>query len=777
MRLLAAALLFTSIGAPRAAQLTPERLANNELTQVTAQVKSAEDNLRVVETQYVTRGEPSKADRMERRFSDGEIQYLLGDWPTCSVLLYDLVSMPGFESSPHAADALYDLADSLYQQGNLIGARLYLRQLLARDSKRYKAGLQRYLDIAGKLNDFTGIDGYILKARALEGGNLPDELAYVYGKWLFKRKDLKRSERLNRADEVFRPLAAAPASPFRLQSRYFLAVAQVERGAYDDAVRRFLEISGEKAPPAPRDSKIRELANLSLARVYAELGKYPQSVDRYQEIPRDSEYYPDALYETAWAQVRAGNYQGASNAVEILELVAPDSTLKPQADLLHGHLLLKLHKYKDATDSYNALINTYAPIRDEIDALLSVNKDPVAYFDALVAKSGKTLDVNAVLPPVAVRWATTQEEVANAVHMANDIENGRHGTLEAEDVAHNILKALDERGLEAFPTLQEGYVRADAVASYLAHSEQSLVRVETQLNDTVLTSDERQTLRGLQETMNALQQRFDTMPKNERERELRKTRMEDRVDALDKQSYRLGYEIQGMAAILTALQKWAADSKESRHSSDEDEKDFSQSIAGQTEMVELLRQQMGELREKIRQERATAATSLGGDSLIRNQLLQTLKDQHALLATAGTRLPSDRAGLFNRAAELHARIAELQLRTEDSKRQIQGQVLRLADEIREKVAHERELLGDYGHEVQQVSADARQVVGRIAFDSFRRVRQQFYELVLKADVGVVDVAFTQKQNQTVEIQKLSQTKERHLKALDDEFKEVLKDVD
>ena len=38
----------------------------------------------------------------------------------------------------------------------------------------------------------------------------------------------------------------------------------------------------------------------------------------------------------------------------------------------------------------------------------------------------------------------------------------------------------------------------------------------------------------------------------------------------------------------------------------------------------------------------------------------------------------------------------------------------------------------------QVSGNARSLVGRIAFDSFRRVRQQFYDLVLKADVGVVD---------------------------------------
>jgi hypothetical protein len=79
--------------------------------------------------------------------------------------------------------------------------------------------------------------------------------------------------------------------------------------------------------------------------------------------------------------------------------------------------------------------------------------------------------------------------------------------------------------------------------------------------------------------------------------------------------------------------------------------------------------------------------------------------------------------------------------------------------------------------VSPALADANNLVGRIAFDSFHRVRQQFYDLVLKANVGTVDVAFTRKQDKTVEIQKLSAQKDRELRALDRDFKEVLKEID
>jgi hypothetical protein len=65
----------------------------------------------------------------------------------------------------------------------------------------------------------------------------------------------------------------------------------------------------------------------------------------------------------------------------------------------------------------------------------------------------------------------------------------------------------------------------------------------------------------------------------------------------------------------------------------------------------------------------------------------------------------------------------------------------------------------------------------MAYDSFRRVRRQFYDLVLKADVGVVDSAFTKKQAQTTSIQKVASQKEEELRALDQDFQPVLKDVD
>ena len=83
---------------------------------------------RVVETQYAGRADPSGQMVLERRFSDGEIQYLLQDWPTASVLFYDLLADKAFNANPKRPDALWYLADALYQQKSYGSARLYLKR-------------------------------------------------------------------------------------------------------------------------------------------------------------------------------------------------------------------------------------------------------------------------------------------------------------------------------------------------------------------------------------------------------------------------------------------------------------------------------------------------------------------------------------------------------------------------------------------------------------------------------------------------------------------------
>ncbi len=775
---LAAATLAAS--GPARAEEKPSRPSSRELSarldQVSGQLNAAEENLRFVETQYTERPEPGDEEGLLRRYSNGEIQYLLGDWSNASVLFYDLVSDPKFRSHARYPDALFYLSDSLYQQQNHVGARLYLRELLSHsDTRRYRDALVRYLEIAGRLNQFTGLDEYIERARRLSGGQMPPELEYVYAKWLFKRTDLPDAERRERARAAFTPLAATQGGRYQKQSAYFLGVLSVQEGDYAGAVERFRPLAADTSTE-PELKRLKELASLSLGRLLYELGRYDEALDRYTEIPRDSESFVDSLYEIAWVHVKKGDPEKAKNATDILLLVAPESTIAPDARVLQGHLQLKLRHYDEATATYEDVIGTYKPVRDQVDALLKVNQDPIAYFDKLLARNERTLDVTTLLPPMALKFATTQEEVAQAVAMVKDIDTSRESADESKAIATRILQALDERGQEVFPELQEGYLRAESVDSALARTEQWLVQVEADVLRERLTPEERTALDALRRDAEPLRIRFARLPTSQQEVEARKERMQERVDELDRDAFRLGYELQSMTAIATAVRKWVDDTRSERQNTPEEEKEFLTQLGNEEQMVASLQVELEQLRARLADERTSANTSVAGEDVIRTQYREMLLREHALLAAAESRLSGDDAVLVGRTHEARQRAEALRARVELTRQVLRAQVEQRGKLIREKVLVEQQLLQGYHQEVATVAGDARNLVGRIAYESFKKVRQQFYDLVLKADVGLVDVAFTRKQDKTTEIQKLSSQKDQELQSLEVEFKEVLEDT-
>jgi tetratricopeptide (TPR) repeat protein len=747
-----------------------------QVEEIARQVEVARNNIELVEKQYTLREETSDEAARLQRFSDGEIQYLLNDYATAAVLFYDLVANKDFQKGPRFADALFYLADSLYQQKNYLGSRLYLRQLLSLRAGHYKEALARYLEIAGRLNEFTGIDEYINQARGLSGGALPPELTYVYAKWMFRRQDLEPEERITRSRAIFQTLAGDQSGPFHVQSAYFIGVGYVRLKQWDQALAQFLAVTQAQA----RDDKeraVKELAELSMGRVYFETGKYDDAIDRYARIGQASDSFPDSLYEIAWCYVRKGEMERAKNATEVLLLVAEDSVLAPEAKILQGTLLQKLQKYDDAIDTYNQVINTYSPVRDEIDALLTVNKDPVQYFDELLARNEKTLDVTRLLPPVALKWASTRQEVAEAVEITSALDASRKGIEESGAIADRILRSLDERGVESFPVLQEGYTRADAVDTSLTRAEASLTSIEAQVVDGLMTEEQRRQLGELRQKQLELKKRIETLPTTSEQVRARKERIQAAIDQLDKTAFQLGIDMQSQQAQLTAIRKFVDDTKAQRKDKPEDEKAFLEKVTLEQRALDGMAAQLDELRSQLLSERNNADKAVGGEGLLKQEYAQLMDQERQLLGQGRQGLSSDQQKVLLRADVVRADTNAIRDRVSRSKTIVRERVAQKAQKLREQVLLEQRLIEGYRTETAAVTGETRNLVGRIAFDSFKRVRQSFYDLVLKADVGVVDVSFQRKQDKTSSIQKLASQKDRELKQLDDEFKEVLKDVD
>jgi tetratricopeptide (TPR) repeat protein len=772
-----AGVLLLALGAAGVAaaqeSLSPSDAAER-LDGIDKSVQSAEDQLTLVERSYVDRINSGAAESLEQRFGKGELYFLLQDYVAASVLLFDVVLSPQFKASRHYLDGVYYLGESLYRQKDYLGAKEFLREVIDAGPEQFhfEEALGRYVDIAARTNDYRDLDRYADLSR--RGGRASPGVQYLLAKATYERKDLPRSIRLARAVEAFSLISAGP---HYLQALYFLGVCEVELGNLPKALETFQTAARGQNEGDANEGEIRELAWLAIGRIDYELGKYSEALDAYQEVPESSPSFYDALYEIAWTYVRKGDFDSAGRAVDLILLGAPEGKLTPDANLLKGHLLLQQKKYADAEETYNSVINKYAPVRDEIDALLKVHSDPAAYFEHLLASKGKAFDVATLLPPVAQQWATSQRDVSEAQDVVTDLGQSSSGIAEGRQIVGRIEQRIAAAGtMDAFPALQAGYARASAVDTALLSDDRQLVSIELGLLGAYLPAADRQALAAAQSERAALQAQFDAMPKTAEEVDARRSEMIGRLRTIDKDLFKLSLVVQSERAQLVAVRQMQVQTAPKRQVNPADEAKFSAEVQSELTGLDDLDVAIGRLHRDLKDDEDLAGgAGTAQDAQVRAAYAAAVQREADLLARASG-VSGDAAGVEQRVQELRRKIGGLRERAAAALSAFRQAALSQAQVIRKKIEIEARNLDEYGREVSATQGSASGLVGRIAFASFRKVRQSFYDLVLKADVGIIDVAWTRKRDETERIQKLATDEDRELRVLDDDFKEVLGDV-
>ncbi|MCZ7687691.1 MAG: hypothetical protein M5U28_56700 [Sandaracinaceae bacterium] len=61
----------------------------------------------------------------------------------------------------------------------------------------------------------------------------------------------------------------------------------------------------------------------------------------------------------------------------------------------------------------------------------------------------------------------------------------------------------------------------------------------------------------------------------------------------------------------------------------------------------------------------------------------------------------------------------------------------------------------------------------MTYDNYRQVQQRFYDLVLRADVGRIDVAWARREEHRMRVEMLTRDRAREMRTLDDEFREIM----
>jgi hypothetical protein len=717
--------------------------------------------------------EEDQAGRAARRFGSGETQYLLGDWTGAALLLGDALDDPTFRAGPQAATATFYLGDALRQSDACGAAQPYLDAYLAAGELAHRGeAIAAALDCAARGDRPDRIAPLLAEADAYHQGQLPPELRYLSAKAVFARTDLPPEDRFQQADAAF----AAVGAPFAQQAAYHQAVLRVERGDLAAAAERLVACAALPTGDA-RQRDAQDLCALGLARVRTELGDLPGAVAAYGQLPIDSPWFDESLYEVASVLGRAEQLEPALRAAETLVEVSSGSPLATRARLLQAQLLLAQGKYEAASQLYGRVIDEAARVRDGLDAVLTLHRDPIRYFADLLSQRAKPYDVASPVPHEALQAALARPELARAARLMTALEAEGRALEEARGMAARLAAVLSRGdGVDAFPRLREAYAGVQAVENAVAILQGAAASAAVDAAGPALPPDAEAALARVHAERLVLEARLEALPRTLEAARARRDRWRDRVDELDRQLFGLGYGVEAARSSISGAEVWLSTHKEVQGGREQREA-FEAELRKHREVVDAYERELAALRREVALARDAAAgeETLDEEAKLRAEHLALLAAERALLDGARGRLEGGARERFERAAAAGDRLAAVGAQARELAGWIAGEARRRADGLRAVVAAEEASLANQTAALEAVRGEARRAAGQVAYRAFGAVRNDLYALVLRADVGLNDVVWTRKRDRVDRIQKLSMQKAAELEALDAKYRPLLQE--
>jgi tetratricopeptide (TPR) repeat protein len=720
--------------------------------------------------------EEPRAAHAQRRYEDGARQYALGDWLHAALMLTEAVDEQAWAGAPDRARATFLLADALRRHGLCGAARVRYQDYLAGpDAPERAEAVSGALDCAVKERRQADVDRLLAEATRAFKADPPPEVRYLGAKAAYQRTDLAPADRISRAVAAFERVGP----PFQLQAWYFQGVLRIESQDLHGSLEWF-DRCARAEPAGARDGELRELCLLALGRVHSQMGDPAAAIAWYGAVPWDSPRFGEAMYETALAHVRAKQWDEALRMTSFIPELAPESPMAPEATILRGHLLLRVGRYSEATEAYNVVINSYAPVRDEIDAILAVREDPVRYFDELIGRQGSGFDVASVLPPVAVRWATTNKEVAVALDLVRALDGAKADLRDGRDLADR-LDALLKRGggLDAFPALLRAYAQAQAVENAAARAEGAWVAAAAGAAERGLPPERRGELARARQARVAIEARFDRLPRSPEDVEARLRRLHGRIDEVGRAAFRLKFVIDGNLAAIAGCESWLDHHRSDSAGESEARQELSDELRKHRAIIDGYEQELAAVRLDLAKVRDAAGgvDAMVEEGRLRGEYLDVVDREQSAAEAARAAAPAADRPVLDGLPRARERLAQTRARARELEVQVVAEASRRSTALQARVEAERGELVAHGGALEAVQRDSRDLLGRIAVRSIGEVRAAFYRLVLKADVGIVDVAWSRKRQRLDRIQTLAVQKDAEVEQLDRDYRSLLREVE
>ncbi len=338
----------------------------------------------------------------------------------------------------------YYLAASFQKRGMPVSAFVYFDQILRAGKAHpfHLKAVEGLVNIQDQLDDMYMIPSELNKYYDADAwATLPSEvLARV--NYLIATLDY-RSAKLDEGRDF--ALAVPQDTTVYLKAQYLLGTIYAdprypgEATRFDDAIKAFTTVIDSKLPNQKDDKLTKQLALLGLGRVHYGLGRYDKSVEAYDQIPRFSKYWDQALFENGFARFQNDDLGGGLGSLQALHAPQFAGAFQPESWILKATIYYFSCLYEESKSALAAFDEIYLPMSEKLKPLVegTEQRDPIEYFKLIDARdtdkvplavlnnvrsNERMLGVFSLLKQIEVEKKQLEENSAwRAARLSNDV--------------------------------------------------------------------------------------------------------------------------------------------------------------------------------------------------------------------------------------------------------------------------------------------------------------------------------------------------------------------
>jgi tetratricopeptide (TPR) repeat protein len=729
------------LGAPAEAG----RAHSDELNRIDNELIEIEGRMDRLSLDFTQRRGLIGAAEARQRYEDAVYSYLIGEYETAAITFFALVESEALITEELDLDSEWYLAECLFEMNNYVTAIDAYEHIVDTGASHpfFVDAVRRQLEVYGLTQDSENFQD-LYRRYILSGLVSPtDQIKYTVAKSFYRQGPRSYA----RAKGLFSELL--PDSLYFSRARYFMGTIMAAEGDLQ-AARAEFEKAAEVEPSTSTTREVQQLAWLAQGRLSYELGDYLAATGHYQKLDSSSDYYADQLYELVWTYIKQENWIEALTAIEIFLIAYPEHRYTMQLQITQGHLHMKESSFEKALVSYESVVDTFTPVQETLDILESERDSAAQLFQRM--STDEAFDNSISLPAFAVDMLVEGPNMSRAVTVNQELFRQRSAIDYTQKLMDEVQDALTGSG-ESIGTFSRGRAGLDSVRERTLGARSKVLHVE--LDYLLENAPERYVpeLRTIQDRFLLLASATEDVQGAE----------SAGVDAyrtyLDqvREVQTMAFEAQQLTVRLTADAAALRRQMRQKTLSEADTARVNQLLAEVTDELTAASERLERLQSETtrRQVMRTAPKNTNNSSSQLDLIARDYEKLHRQLATYWQRTDaSDRIALQTQANETWTRLAVIDGSAERVRirlEQTEGQEIAL---LRQRLIEEQGRVGSIDTSLVSATGDAGELAALITQEEFGRLKAEFSDTIMRADVGIVDVYWIRKTEVSDESERL-----------------------